>query len=76
MSSEQIGLMAVTLVPTKPDAEIVADLKARLTVAMAPVLAILDEATAAGLVFQWDNLSPAPPLFKYQIHGLKVVKHF
>jgi hypothetical protein len=66
----------VSLVTTRSDAEIAASLKARMLEAMKPVLAIFDEATAAGLIIQWDGLAPEPPFFKHQIQGLRLVKHF
>lgn len=64
------------LVTTRPDAEIAADIKARVTAAMDPVLAIFDEAARAGLMIQWDNLAPSPPFYRHRIGGLRIVKHF
>lgn len=43
-----IGQDVVQLVPTRPDAEVAADLKRRMVEAYGPVLALLDEAAGAG----------------------------
>lgn len=64
------------LVPTKSDADIAADLKAQITAAMVPVLAIFDEAAKHGLLIQWDQINPGPPYFRHDIRGLRVVKQF
>jgi hypothetical protein len=75
-SEEEAREPIARLMPTRSDGDIAAELKARVAEAMKPVLAIFDEAVAAGLVIHWDTIAPAPPFFKHQIHGLKLVKHF
>lgn len=66
----------VNLVTTKSDAEIAADIKARIIEAAAPLCAIFDEAAAQGLGVQWDSILPAAPYFKHAINGLKIVRHY
>lgn len=66
----------VTLVTSKPEAEFAAEMKARLNAAMAPVLALFDEASANGLTIQWDTLSPQPPRYRHAIIGLRLVKTY
>ena len=65
----------VSLVTSRPDAEIAADFKVRMQEAMNPVLAIFDEAIVAGMIIQMDGIAAVPPLFKHQLLGLRVVKH-
>jgi len=66
----------IALVPTKSDAEIAEDLKARINEAMAAALPIFDEAAAAGLTIQWDSIAPKAPSYRHAIHGLRIVKHY
>ncbi len=67
---------AIALVPTKPDAEVAADLKHRLAEAMAPALKIFDEAAVAGFIVQWESIAPQAPFYRHGINGLRLVKHF
>ena len=63
------------LVPTKPEAEVAADLKRRMEEALAPVCAIMDEAAAKGLQIQYDNIMYfGPPMMRYKVNGLRVVR--
>jgi hypothetical protein len=64
------------LVTTKPDAEVAADLKRRMEEALVPALALMDEAAAAGLQFQWDNFAPGPPYMRFRVNGMRLVKFF
>ena len=67
----------VALVTTKPDTEVAADFKRRLEETAQPMLAIFDEAVAAGFIVQWDAIAPMPPLMRtHRINGLRLVKHF
>lgn len=71
------NLVAFTLVDHKPsEAEIAADLKRRISEAMQPVLEMFDEANRAGFLVRWDGVGPAPPLFKNQVLGLRLEKHY
>ena len=63
------------LVPGRSDVELAADLKKRAMELLAPVCALLDEAHRHGLLIQFDSIGAQPPLFRYQINGLRVVKH-
>lgn len=63
----------VKLEPTKPEAEIAADLKARLEVALEPVAKLMDEAAALGLI-GWDTITPTAPYFRHKPNGIKVIK--
>ena len=45
----------VKLVPTRSDAEIAADLRAKIEATMAPVLALMDEANNADLEIQFGT---------------------
>jgi hypothetical protein len=65
----------VRLVTAKSDAEIAAELKQRAMELLAPVCALLDEALRQGLLIQFDSINAQPPFFKYQVNGLRVVKH-
>jgi hypothetical protein len=67
---------AIELVTTKPEAEIAADLKRRLEEAMAPVLALMDEGMAKGLMIQFDGVIAQPPLFRHKIINLRIAKHY
>ena len=64
------------LVPTKPEAEIAAELKARVTALEAQLCEIFDDAAKAGLSIQWDAIAPGPPFFRHGIRGLRVVKTY
>lgn len=64
------------LVTTKPEAEIAADLKARLEAAFGPVCELFDEAMSHGLMIQWDGISPGPPYMRHAVRGLRIVKHY
>lgn len=66
----------ITLVTTKPESEIAADIKRRLEEAMAPVCALMDEAAGHGLLIRWDAIAPKPPTFKHAIHGPRIEKHY
>lgn len=70
------GSDIVALVTTKGEAEIAAELKERIKEALVPVLKIMDEAAAHGLLVQWDGLSPAPPFMKHTVVGLRLVKYY
>ena len=65
----------VRLVPGRSDAELAADLRKRAGELLAPVCALLDEALKHGLLIQFDSINAQPPLFRYQVNGLRVVKH-
>ena len=65
------------LVPTKPDAEVAADLRRRFEEAMQAPCAIMDEAVSRGLQIQWDNVAYfGPPVLRHRVNGLRVVKVF
>ena len=64
------------LVTTKPEAEIAADLKARIVEALGPVTELMDEAALHGLLVQWDGLSPQPPFFKHRVINLRLVRNY
>lgn len=66
----------VKLQPTKPEAEVAAELKARVQAAMNPVLEIFDEAARAGLMIRWDSLQPSAPFFKHVINNLRIERHY
>jgi hypothetical protein len=60
------------LVPTKPDAEVAADLKRRAVEIYQPVLELCTEAHSLG--FEVQVMSGMGPLGKHIITGLKVAK--
>ena len=62
------------LVPTRPDAQVAAELKERMRAALHPVCAILDEAIAGGLILEF-NIGQIPPFNKHGIQRLTVTKH-
>ena len=64
----------VRLVVTRSDAEIAADIKSRIEEAARPLLDLLDEAQAAGLIVQFDGIGPTPPYFKHRIINPRVSK--
>jgi hypothetical protein len=66
----------IALVTTKPEADIAADLKAKLEAALAPVCDLFDEATRHGLMVQWDAIAPGPPFLRHAVRGLRLVKHY
>lgn len=75
MSEGKGGGGVVDLVPTKPDADIGADLKKRMDEALKPVLALMDEAVRSGLVIQFDGIVfMGPPQLRHQINNLRIVK--
>jgi len=65
----------VKMVPTKPEAEIAADLKARTGAALEPIAALMAEVARAGLLVQRDNISP-DAFGRFHVNGLRVVKHY
>lgn len=65
-----------TLITTKPEAEIAADLKRRLGEALAPVCALIDEAAARGMIVQWDGFGARAPLFRHEPLNLRIVKQY
>jgi hypothetical protein len=67
----------VQLVPTKPEAEIAAELKKRLEEAFKPIAALIDEAAKQGLQVQWDQFAPGPPWAPHHtLVGLRLVRHY
>lgn len=46
----------VTLVTTRPDAEIAADLKARANEALKPIFELMAEAATHKLLIRWDTI--------------------
>ena len=66
----------VKLVPTRPEAEIAAELKAKAKEALAAVTALMDEAVAQGLLIQFDGIQRQPPYYKHEVLNLRVAKHF
>jgi hypothetical protein len=60
------------LVSTRPDADIAADIRAKMESAYAPVLRILDEATAAG--FQVTCAAGPDYAGRHQIVNLTIAK--
>jgi hypothetical protein len=64
------------LATTKPEAEIATDLKVRFEAAMAPALAIMDEAVQQGLAIQFDGIALQPPRMKTMILNLRIAKHY
>lgn len=67
---------SIALVPTKPEAEIAADLKRRVEEAIKPVLALMDEAASCGLQIQFDGIGRAPPYFRHIVQNLRIVKQY
>jgi hypothetical protein len=63
------------LVPTKPDADIAAELKAKIAEALKPVCALIDEAAAAGFLVNWTNIHPNA-FGKREVIDLHLVKRF
>lgn len=61
------------LIPTKPETETAAELKKRFEDAIAPALAIMDQAGVAGLAIQFDGIGLGP-FYKNQVMNLRVVK--
>jgi len=66
----------IQLVTTQPEVEVAADLKRRVGEAFAPVLKVCDEAAAAGLRIQWDNVLVNGHTLRYELIGLRVVKFY
>lgn len=64
----------VLLMTTKPEAEYAAEMKKRLTEALAAVMPLFDEAAANGLSIQWDSIAPQAPRFRHGVNGLRLVK--
>lgn len=65
----------LTIVPTKPDAEVAAELKARVAEALKPLLAIMDEALGRNLQIVFSiGPSGIPP--RHVINSLEVVKKY
>lgn len=64
------------LVPTRPEAEVAADIKRRFEEACLPIAALMDEAAASGLQVQWDGFSVGPPNMRFHLIGLKLVKFY
>jgi len=64
------------LVTTKPEAEIAADLKARLEAALAPVAALIDEAAGHGLQVNWDGFVMGPPTMRHRVNNLRLVRTY
>lgn len=63
------------LVSTRPDAEVAAELRARITEAFGPVLKILDDAVAAGLEVNFQ-IGREAPYYGYRITQLRISRHF
>lgn len=77
MSSENAPPRPVSLVTTKPEAEIAEDLKRRTEEAMKPVLALMDEAAQSGLTITWQGCAPMPPYNRFGIAGgVKITKQY
>jgi hypothetical protein len=66
----------VSLVTTRPEADVAADLKRRADEALAPLAALLDEAAANGLLIRWDAIAPSAPYFRHAVIGLRIEKHY
>ena len=66
----------IRMVPKPTEAERAAEIKRRLTDAMAPVMAIFDEAAQAGLMVQWDSISPVAPMWRHQVVNLRIIKTY
>jgi hypothetical protein len=64
------------LVPTRPEAEVAADLKRHIEEAMQPLCDLMDEAAKHGLQVQWDNFSFGPPQMRHHANGLRLVKFY
>jgi hypothetical protein len=64
------------LVPTRPDAEIAGELKARFEEALRPLCAIMDEALIGhGLQIQLDGIAfLGPPVMKHRVQNVRVVR--
>ena len=62
----------LTVVPSKPDAEVAAELKKKIIEALEPVCKILSEADEAG--FEASFHIGLGPLGKQSIHMLKIAK--
>lgn len=60
----------------KSEAELAAEFKARIAAAFVEVCSIMDEAASKGLLVRWDGVGPAAPLFKHQVVGLRIEKHY
>lgn len=63
------------LVPGKSDADRAAEIKQRAHVAMAPVLALIDEAAAAGFLLRWQGITPNA-FGKHELVDLHLLKKF
>jgi hypothetical protein len=57
----------------RPEREVAEDLKRRMTEALVPVLALMNEASRQGMLLQWDGLGPNQ-FGQNVVHGLRVVK--
>lgn len=62
--------------PTKPEAEIAADLLKRGREALKPLCALMDEAAAHGLIIGWEAITAGPPFLRHEPRGLKVIKQY
>lgn len=63
------------MIPTRPEAEIAAEIKDKMTAALEPVAALMAEAARSGLLVAWDSISP-DAFGRFHVHGLKIVKHY
>lgn len=71
MAEERVA----TLVTTKPEAEIAADLKARFEKAMEGPIDVMNEARAHGMAIQF-NVMPGGPFMKFVLQNFCVVKQY
>lgn len=71
-----VTLKLVLDTKTPTEAEIAADLKRRAVEALAPLLALMDEATSKGFLIQYDGIGPQPPFFRNTVVNLRVAKYY
>lgn len=76
MSEVGKGENIATLVTTRPESEIALDLKRRAAEALEPLARLMDEAAANGLQITWDNFFVGPPLMRFHVNNLRVVKNY
>jgi hypothetical protein len=64
----------IKLVPSRPDAEIAAELRAKMEAAWEPVCRVLDEARAAG--FEISSAAEPDYAGRHRLTRLIIAKHF
>ncbi len=67
------GAAPLSIVPTKPEAEIAAELKARAVELLKPLCELMDEAAAKGLAIQFDGIGMGMA-YRHEALRLRVAK--